>query len=265
MFLLNRAERMSRDISIDVVNLSTVFGYLARDDRPEAATAAGFEQAESWWEFNSASPSDADVNKFVSAIERSGLRLVAINAYGGDRAAGERGITCFPDRTDEFRASIDSLCKVAELTGARKFNVTIGCMDESRWPRELQFETAAKNYRWAAGRVAEFGGMILVEALSGEDCKNYPFHDGRDVVAFIKGYLPDVENVRYLFDSYHLAVRGLDLSEIWRETVGMIGHVQLADYPGRGALGTGDIDFETLLDVISESNYRGQIALEYFD
>ncbi|MGH3314397.1 MAG: TIM barrel protein, partial [Streptomyces sp.] len=41
------------------------------------------------------------------------------------------------------------------------------------------------------------------------------------------------------------------------------GHVQIADCPGRGAPGTGDLDFAELLDRLSDAGYEGWIGLEY--
>jgi hypothetical protein len=41
------------------------------------------------------------------------------------------------------------------------------------------------------------------------------------------------------------------------------GHVQIADPPGRGQPGTGDLDWGTLLDLLAASGYRGHVGLEY--
>ena len=44
-----------------------------------------------------------------------------------------------------------------------------------------------------------------------------------------------------------------------------IGHVQIADAPGRGRPGTGRIDFGALFALLDEIGYTGRIALEYVD
>lgn len=246
-----------------VVNLSTVYRELPRDARPAAAAADGHRRVESWWDFDSATPSQEELDGFLQAISESGLGLVAINSHGGDRDAGERGLACLPDRQQEFRDSIESVCRVARATDARKFNVAFGQLDPSRWSEQEQLAVAEENYRWAASRVAEFGGTILIEALSREGNGGYPFHDGQDVHDFIRGRLADVDNVGLLFDTFHLAGNGVDILQAFRVLVPTIRHVQLADWPGRGAPGTGELDFAALENLIQSSGYQGDVALEY--
>jgi hydroxypyruvate isomerase len=42
-----------------------------------------------------------------------------------------------------------------------------------------------------------------------------------------------------------------------------IAHIQVADVPGRGAPGTGELDFEALFGQLAAQGYRGWIGLEY--
>jgi hydroxypyruvate isomerase len=48
-----------------------------------------------------------------------------------------------------------------------------------------------------------------------------------------------------------------------REYFGMIGHVQIADSPGRGEPGTGEIHYPYVLGVLEELGYDGYVGLEY--
>lgn len=247
-----------------IVNLSTVYGGLPLVARPQAAADDGFALVESWWDFDSAMPDQAEIDAFLGALAAAQVQLRAINSYGGKREAGERGIACLPDRVDEFRQSIRSLSSVALSSGARKFNVTFGQLDPSRWTRDEQFECAAAQYRWAAEKVAEFGGTILVEALVADSSGDYPFHTGYDVVEFLDQFLPDVENIGLLFDTFHLAAAGVDVITAFRDLKRRVKHIQFADFPGRGRPGTGKLDFSGLIAAIHDSGYAGEISLEYF-
>ena len=51
-------------------------------------------------------------------------------------------------------------------------------------------------------------------------------------------------NVGFLADLYHLAKMGEDVAEVLTRYRDTIMHVQVADPPGRGAPGTGTLDFE---------------------
>lgn len=44
---------------------------------------------------------------------------------------------------------------------------------------------------------------------------------------------------------------------------GRMGHIQFADYPGRGQPGTGELDFYGLMRTIGETGYGDWIGAEY--
>jgi hydroxypyruvate isomerase len=243
------------------VNLSAVYGQLPLLERAAAARADGFTEAESWWEFGSAVPDPGQVDEYLGSIEANGLKLLAMNSYGGDGRIGETGIASLPDRDAEFRDNIAHLKDIAVRTGARKFNVTFGLLD-ARFSKAEQFDMAARQYEWAAQQMAEIGGTLLIEELSGKGGA-YPFINGYDAHEFIETRLGDAPNVKLLFDTYHLAAAGADLLRSWRDLHEGVGHVQFADFPGRGKPGSGKIDFAAIERAILADGYRDQIVLEY--
>jgi hydroxypyruvate isomerase len=70
-------------------------------------------------------------------------------------------------------------------------------------------------------------------------------------------------NVAFLADLYHLARMGEDLATTLAACRDRIGHVQIADPPGRGAPGTGTLDFEPLFAQLAAQGYAGSVGLEY--
>jgi hydroxypyruvate isomerase len=70
-------------------------------------------------------------------------------------------------------------------------------------------------------------------------------------------------NVGFLADLYHLAKMGEDVADVLSRHRESILHVQVADSPGRGAPGTGTLDFEPLLRQLSVQGYGGWVGLEY--
>ena len=70
-------------------------------------------------------------------------------------------------------------------------------------------------------------------------------------------------NVAFLADLYHLARMGEDLPQTLSACRDRIGHVQIADPPGRGAPGTGTLDFEPLFAQLAAQGYAGSVGLEY--
>ena len=71
------------------------------------------------------------------------------------------------------------------------------------------------------------------------------------------------EGVSVLFDAYHAAMAGLDPLEEAGRLAGLIGHVQYADHPGRGAPGTGTIDLWALVNRLDALGYDGHVGLEF--
>ncbi|WP_285725722.1 TIM barrel protein [Psychromicrobium xiongbiense] len=243
-------------------NLSTMYGYLPLTGRAAAASADGYMRVESWWDFDSATPPQQELDGFAESLEWAGVELIALNSHGGDRAAGERGLASLPDREEEFAASIAAIAAMAQRVGVKKFNVAAGNLDQ-RFSREEQLSVAGRRYRYAADLVAGFGGTILIEPLSVAGNPDYPFRNGYDIAEFIDREAEGRTNIGLLFDTFHLTNNGVDLNATWQTLLPYTKHLQLADAPGRGAPGTGSIDFPGFLAAVESSDYQGEISLEY--
>ena len=98
-----------------------------------------------------------------------------------------------------------------------------------------------------------------IEPLS--NAPRYPLRKASDALAVIDR-LPRRDNLRLLADLYHLAVNGDDLSTLHQLTQ-RIGHVQIADAPGRHEPGTGELDLIGVVERLIAHGYRGHIGLEY--
>jgi hydroxypyruvate isomerase len=54
-----------------------------------------------------------------------------------------------------------------------------------------------------------------------------------------------------------------DLTATIERHLGEIAHVQVADSPGRGQPGTGEINYDYVFRRLEELGYRGRVGLEY--
>jgi hydroxypyruvate isomerase len=243
------------------VNCSILFGELPLLERPAAAKAAGFDAVEFWWPFASAAPGDAEVEVFMEAIESSGTSLVGLNFFAGDMPGGDRGLVSWVGREAEFRDSVRVATAIGDRLGTRAFNALYGNRIESVDPA-TQDALATEQLVWAAGVVAAIDAVVLVEPVSG--APRYPLRTGDDVAAVIERVRSrGADNVAFLADLYHLAVNGDDTFATIRDHGALIGHVQVADAPGRHRPGTGQLDLRGQLAAIVETGYRGYVALEY--
>jgi hydroxypyruvate isomerase len=241
-----------------VVNCSILLTDRPLLQRPRAAREAGFEAVEFWWPFPDSVPSDGEVEAFVRAVEDAGVQLVALNFAGGDMAAGERGLVSDPARRQEFRDNVDIAVGIAERLGAKAFNALYGNRKGGVAP-EAQDEVATENLAHAAVRADTIGATILVEPLSA--VPTYPLRTAADAVAVLDRV--GSPSLRLLADLYHLTVNGDDLDAVIEIYGDRIGHVQIADAPGRGAPGTGTIDLAAHLAHLARRGYHGHLSLEY--
>lgn len=244
------------------MNCSMLFTGLPVLRRPQAARDAGFEAVEFWWPFPTAVPGGTEVDAFVRAVADAGVRLTAMNFAGGEMAAGERGLLSDPARRDVFRGNVDIAAAIAQTSGVTAFNALYGNRIDGVDPQR-QDEVAVGNLAYA-GRMAEsLGAVILIEPLSGVSA--YPLRTAEDAVAVIDrvAAATGVTSLRLLADLYHLHVNGEDLATVIDTYGDRVGHVQIADDPGRGAPGTGTIEFGRHLAHLAERGYRGHVSLEY--
>jgi hydroxypyruvate isomerase len=73
----------------------------------------------------------------------------------------------------------------------------------------------------------------------------------------------ELSNLSLQLDVYHAIRMGEDPIQLIRDHIESIGHIQIADVPGRHHPGSGNVDFAELFRAIDESVYEGWVALEY--
>ncbi|WP_138414504.1 hydroxypyruvate isomerase family protein [Sinomonas gamaensis] len=243
------------------VNCSILLTELPLLERPAAAKAAGFDAVEFWWPFTEAVPADGDVDAFVTAVQDAGVQLSGLNFFAGDMPGGDRGLVSWTGRGREFKDNIDVVVAIGKRLGTKAFNALYGNRLEDSTPEE-QDELALENLVAAAQGVAAIGGTVLLEPVSGTPA--YPLKTAADALAVIgKVQAAGAENIKLLADFYHLAVNGDDVPAVIEQHAKDFGHIQIADNPGRGAPGTGELPLGEWIARSRELGYAGYIGLEY--
>jgi hydroxypyruvate isomerase len=246
------------------VNLSILFTEVPLLQRPAAAAAIGFDTVEFWWPFTEPVPSDRETTAFLAALDDAGVRLVGLNFDAGNMPAGDRGLLSQPANSARFRDNIDVAVGIAEATGCQALNALYGNRVEGVEPAE-QDELAAENLALAAKAARGVAAVVLVEPLNPAENPTYPLTAAADVLGVIDRVQAEggQDNVRLLCDLYHLASNGEDLDQLIAAHTDRIGHVQIADVPGRNRPGTGHLDIDGLLAKLERAGYRGYVGCEY--
>jgi len=240
------------------VNCSILFTELPLLRRPAAAKAAGFDGVEFWWPWDAMVPSDKEADAFVSAIVDAGVELVSLNFHTGDMAAGERGLVSVPSAAKAFGENVGACAEIARRTGCRRLNAPYGTRVDGVDPEE-QDAVAIENLRLATEAAANAGAAVLVEAINSVDVPAFPIDTSAKAIAVIDEV--GAANVGFLADLYHLAKMGEDLPSVLDRHRDKIWHVQVADPPGRGAPGTGTVEFEPLFGQLAEQGYKGWVGI----
>lgn len=206
-------------------------------------------------------PSQAEIDYLQSAKEEFGLKIVLFNQDVPVWDASNRGYLVDPKRKDEFRFTLHQALDIATRLEALKImlpaGVRVAGIDE-----EAMRTCMIQNLEYAAPLAQDAGVLLTIEVLNPVDNPGYFLTSSRQAIAIIKQV--NRPQVRFQVDTYHLKMMEGNLEKTIQENIDWIGHIQFADYPGRHEPGTGELDFNALLELIEASGYTGYIGLEYF-
>jgi len=236
------------------VNVSILFKEVPFLDRFGRAAETGFSAVEFWW------PSDEGPGEVERAVKDAGLEVALFNFDAGDMASGDRGLAGDPERGHQFRENVPVALDLALSLGCKKMNALVG-HEIPGMVSDEQLALARENVRFAAGEAEAAGVTVMVEAVNTFENGPYLLHTTGKAVEFVE--MVGRENVRVQHDLYHMQRMEGNLVATLREHIGSIGHVQIADSPGRGEPGTGEIHYPYVLGELERLGYDSHIGLEY--
>lgn len=236
-------------------NLSFLFTEQPFQARFELAAAAGFKGVEYLF------PYDYPAEELLSCLRENGLEQVLFNLPPGNWSTGERGLACLPDRQDEFFRSVDLALEYAGRLSCRRLHCMAGLRPDGVSEGDLE-GVYVENLRHAADRMATMGVMVTIEPINSRfDMPGYWLDDVDK--AFRLQRLIGRDNVKVQYDVYHAQVIAGDLARRLTSCLAHIGHIQIADNPGRHEPGSGEINFPFLFALLDRLGYDGWIGCEY--
>lgn len=235
-------------------NLSMLYTEHPFIERFAAAAADGFKAVEY------VSPYEETPDAVVGELKRNGLVQALFNLPAGNWSGGERGIACLPDRTAEFRASVDTAIAYARALDCHKINCLAGIVPIGL-DTDVAETTLVDNLRYAAERLADAGILLVFEPINTRDIPGY-FLTTTDQAERIMDRVGH-SNLLIQYDFYHMQIMQGDLVQTFERLQGKIGHVQIADNPGRHEPGTGEINHAFIFRRLDELGYDGWVGCEY--
>lgn len=234
-------------------NLSMLFTELPFLDRIPAAAAAGFGAVECQF------PYEYRAEEIARRLEEGGMTMILHNLPAGNWAAGDRGIAAVPGREAEFREGLSMAVDYALALGCPRLNCLAGIVEPRRHLEARQ--CLIDNLRVAATALQRAGLELLLEPVNTRDVPGFFVTGSRQAIDLIEAAA--VPNLKLQLDLYHAQVMEGDLAHTLQALLPQIGHIQIADNPGRHEPGTGEVNYAFLFEYLDTLGYDGWIGCEY--
>lgn len=236
-------------------NLSFLFAESPFPERFKLAAQAGFAGVEYLF------PYDHAAEDIANWLKQCGLEQVLFNLPAGDWGAGDRGLACLPQRREEFVAGLEKALAYADQLNCRRVHCMAG-LHRGAGDENTLDSCFVTNVRLAAARFADLGATVLIEPINSRiDMPGYWLDDIAKAERLLDRI--DCDNVRLQLDLYHAQIIQGDLARTIERLLPRIGHIQIADNPGRHEPGTGEINYPFLFDLLDRLGYEGWVGCEY--
>ena len=235
-------------------NLTMLFTEHEFLDRFEAAAKAGFKAVEFLF------PYAYPVAELQQRLKAHNLKLVLHNLPAGNWDAGDRGVACDPARVEEFRAGVARGIEYGTALGVPHLNCLAGKAPAGVDAQTLR-NTFVANLRYAAAAFKKAGLNLLIEPINRFDIPGFYLNTTAQAISILDEVGADNAYVQY--DIYHAQRMEGELANTMSAQLARIGHIQLADNPGRNEPGTGEINYAFLFRHLDRIGYKGWIGCEY--
>ena len=235
-------------------NLSMLFTEAPFIERFGRAARAGFQHVECQF------PYEAPPEAIRAELQQHGLSLILHNLPAGNWAGGERGIACHPDRVEEFQRGVEQAIAYATALGVKKINCLAGIRPAGVSEAQAH-ATLVANLRHAAQRLAGHGIDLLIEPINTFDIPGFFVSTTAQALTILDEV--GAPNAYVQYDAYHMQRMEGELAGTLSKHLPRIGHIQIADNPGRNEPGTGEIHFPFLFSHLKRLGWTGPIGCEY--
>jgi hydroxypyruvate isomerase len=215
--------------------------------RPALAAKCGADAVEFWGH------GDKDMPALTAAARDAGIAVAACCGSGASLVD--------PGSENQAVADMRASIAVAKEHGIPALIATTGNEIEGL-DRATQRANIVKRLKAVAPDAEAAGVTLVLEPLNVK-----VDHKGYYLVSSTEGFqvLDEVASpaVKLLYDIYHQQISEGDLIRTLTANVSKIGHVHLADHPGRGEPGTGEINCRNVVRELGDAGYAGFVGLEY--
>jgi hydroxypyruvate isomerase len=238
--------------------IETIFREFPFEERFSLVKVSGFDYVEFWtWE-------DKDIERIKQLCFENKVKVAA---FSGDQdfslvddSEREKYVD-FVKRSIKSALELDCRCLVLHSNALDKNGRVLRSYDEIGYEQKIQ--TMIDTLRILAPFAEEAGVTLVLEALNTKvDHPGNFLATTKDAIKVIRSV--NSPNVKILYDVYHMQIMEGNLINTLREYIDFIGHIHIADVPGRNEPGTGEINYPNIVKALESLNYKGAIGFELF-
>ncbi|XP_062252256.1 putative hydroxypyruvate isomerase isoform X2 [Platichthys flesus] len=242
-------------------NISWLFTELPDiSHRIHAAASAGFQAVEAAWLY------DSDLKELKEATAAAGVEVVLINTPPGDVKAGDLGLGAVPGREAEFRQGLLLALEYAKALDCKRIHLMAGRIPVGSQRKAVVKEMEAifvQNLTYAADILSKEGITGLIEPINTKITDPRYFLDCPHQAAVILDKVGQ-PNIKLQMDIFHWQIMDGNLTQNIIKYFPIIGHIQIAQVPGRNEPDSaGELNYTYLFNTLEKYGYLGYIGCEY--
>lgn len=210
----------------------------------EAAKAAGADAIEFW------SSGDKDL-KAVAAASRSLSLPIAV-------FCGPPVSMIAPDQAAAYAEGLKQMVHACDTLNCRTLIACSGSANHGWAPNDMH--DRLRGTLETALPVLEAHDLTLVlEPLNASEMSYLrTSREAFDICRMLQS-----PRIKVLYDIYHMQLMEGNLTSTLLANLPLVGHLHVADVPGRRAPGNGEINYPNLLTALARAGYAGYAGLEY--
>ncbi|XP_007434386.1 putative hydroxypyruvate isomerase [Python bivittatus] len=228
--------------------------------RMEAASRAGFRAVELGFPYACSAP------ELRAAAERDELEVVLLNTPPGSREKGDMGLGAVPGRQPEFREALALAVKYAKELKCPRIHLMAGRIPIGAKRDAVATEMEAtfiENLKYAADILKQENLIGLLEPINNRISDPHYFLTTPQQAAAILEKVKS-PSLKLQLDIFHCQIMNGNLTQNLKTYFPIIGHIQIAQVPGRHEPdSSGELNFPYLFHLLESMNYSGYIGCEY--
>jgi hydroxypyruvate isomerase len=238
--------------------IETLYTELPWEDRFAAAKNDGFDYVEFWnWP-------EKDLNQLKQLADQAGIGICGFN--------GDADYSLIdPAQKTEYLAYLEQSLQTAQKLGALSVTIHSNALGDGGVVVDyyLQLSDTVKictmfdNLKDVAALAEKYGIVCNLEGLNitTDHVGNY-LRSTQMAAEMIR--LIGSDKVKILYDVYHMQLNEGAIMDTLAAYIDTIGHIHIADAPGRHEPGTGEINYVNVVRHLNNLGYCGIVGSELF-